>query len=868
MATFKPEPTVAVICPLDTELRAVLAVFDHLPQEGWGSDDKPYYHGLISKHSAVALSLPTARFGVVSAGRCAAWLENEFPSLQHRFLVGIAGGIPDKELDIRLGDVVIGTHICKYDSGKWVNGELRPRAALKEAPLKLLDAISMLKTLPQTSPDQLLGDQLVNMKKMDPKMVTQWTYPDAKNALDLLFEPGYACSNPSRVQCSCDPNKTVKRVTRQSKLPRVHYGLIASGDQVMKDDKRRDKLKDDFRDAVGMEVLAVEMEAAALDDLGYMVIRGICDYADSHKNKNWQGYAAATAAACFKAVLARIGTPNPDTSTRAPRAKSVDVGPSQPGSGYPYFHNPFGANPPHNSVSNGDNFPEAPVYRAVTHDPTLKSHSQSSRLEKPPSPLPSPSSTACFQSRSPRTSKSSFSNLGARSTTQPEHAHKPMSTSSSQEYKRDSSPHSTVSSLDIRSETKSANSVLQRRIGKWPLSKYCCKSSLEHQIESAEGHAAELKLFQEGISNEPLKTSRTIEIHDSSCDVNPFISWIPLDGIQVSVQLGQVHLEYSNCNAQKWDTVDGRGQYRCIYDDRNPNLSADFDFLDSESASEFANLMLLIDCALPGYRHLERFQTIAGICSIGSAPETANETSDQTQQGANIIINTEITHDNPGTRISSVFGLGSYLDYDFEISQGVIKITLGQLRKADYKTPTETSPIWPPHWVRSNRDGKPQELGYHESKSFDVRFREQNNNSSPWETFMMKITGWQPHSWQSVSKHGHDAQMMIWSRESNLKLLCKARVRKSRQKKWYSLDLSRDPARQGSFSIGHRFRHTLIFKQVLCSEGVCIDRSMTPQAAQGPQQNRISDEKFKFTDDSKARDFEAQIKKLMIHSNP
>jgi nucleoside phosphorylase len=37
-----------------------------------------------------------------------------------------------------------------------------------------------------------------------------------------------------------------------------------------------------------------------------LVIRGICDYADSHKNKKWQGYAAATAAACAKELLSVI----------------------------------------------------------------------------------------------------------------------------------------------------------------------------------------------------------------------------------------------------------------------------------------------------------------------------------------------------------------------------------------------------------------------------------------------------------------------------------------------------------------------------------------------------------------------------------
>jgi nucleoside phosphorylase len=46
------------------------------------------------------------------------------------------------------------------------------------------------------------------------------------------------------------------------------------------------------------------MEAAGLmDNFPCLVIRGICDYADSHKNKRWQAYAALAAAACAKELL-------------------------------------------------------------------------------------------------------------------------------------------------------------------------------------------------------------------------------------------------------------------------------------------------------------------------------------------------------------------------------------------------------------------------------------------------------------------------------------------------------------------------------------------------------------------------------------
>jgi nucleoside phosphorylase len=81
----------------------------------------------------------------------------------------------------------------------------------------------------------------------------------------------------------------------------IHYGLIGSANQVMKDGRRRDQLARD------LGIYCVEMEAAGLmNDFPCLVIRGICDYADSHKNKDWQGYAAAVAAAYAKELLSVV----------------------------------------------------------------------------------------------------------------------------------------------------------------------------------------------------------------------------------------------------------------------------------------------------------------------------------------------------------------------------------------------------------------------------------------------------------------------------------------------------------------------------------------------------------------------------------
>jgi len=69
----------------------------------------------------------------------------------------------------------------------------------------------------------------------------------------------------------------------------------------MKDADARDRL------AEKEGVLCFEMEAAGvMDRFPCVVIRGICDYSDTHKNDIWQGYAAATAAAYAKELLGVI----------------------------------------------------------------------------------------------------------------------------------------------------------------------------------------------------------------------------------------------------------------------------------------------------------------------------------------------------------------------------------------------------------------------------------------------------------------------------------------------------------------------------------------------------------------------------------
>lgn len=114
---------------------------------------------------------------------------------------------------------------------------------------------------------------------------------------DYLYKANYFHGEAADCQ-NCDVNQREKRADRISEIPYVHYGLIASGNAVMRSAELRDK----FRKA--RNVLCFEMEAAGLmNQFPCVVVRGICDYSDGHKNKLWQPYAAVVAAAYAKDFL-------------------------------------------------------------------------------------------------------------------------------------------------------------------------------------------------------------------------------------------------------------------------------------------------------------------------------------------------------------------------------------------------------------------------------------------------------------------------------------------------------------------------------------------------------------------------------------
>ncbi|KAH8797864.1 hypothetical protein F5884DRAFT_864219 [Xylogone sp. PMI_703] len=256
------------------------------------NDDNIYILGRVCAHNVVIACLPSGVYGTTSAATVAARLLTTFESIRFGLMVGIGGGVPSKSADIRLGDIVVSKPtrdfggVVQYDFGKTIEHGLFERTGILNLPPQiLLTAVARLQAT----------------ISMYPMMRAKFTYCGQEQ--DRLFESTYDHSKSEDTCDACDAGRLVTRSPRVGYDPVIHYGLIASGNQVMKHGYTRDKL------AQELGILCFEMEAAGLmNNFPCLVIRGICDYADSHKNKQWQEYAAATAAAYAKELLCVIPT--------------------------------------------------------------------------------------------------------------------------------------------------------------------------------------------------------------------------------------------------------------------------------------------------------------------------------------------------------------------------------------------------------------------------------------------------------------------------------------------------------------------------------------------------------------------------------
>ncbi|KAM6513998.1 hypothetical protein FALCPG4_015182 [Fusarium falciforme] len=298
--------TIGWISALSEELAAARVMLDQehegLPDQP-SNDDNSYVLGSIKQHNIVMPVLPD--YGISSATSAVKSMQSTFPNLRFILMVGIGGGIPSKQNDIRLGDVAVsepdgqGGGVIQYDLGREEKHQFLRVGLMNRPPKQLLSTIRKLRS------ELGLGATLSKIvkkaveKREDPE---DWIYPGTDQ--DMLFTADYPhLGDNDCEQCfaNAKPENLVNRRPRKQIHPRIHYGNIGSGNTVMKNALKRDEI------AKKENIICFEMEAAGLmNEVPCLVIRGISDYADSHKSGDWKQYAAVVATAYARRLLLEI----------------------------------------------------------------------------------------------------------------------------------------------------------------------------------------------------------------------------------------------------------------------------------------------------------------------------------------------------------------------------------------------------------------------------------------------------------------------------------------------------------------------------------------------------------------------------------
>ncbi|KAL4770839.1 putative kinesin light chain [Aspergillus nidulans var. acristatus] len=319
---------IAIICAHSLEAEAVEDLFDETydrlgkyygKQQG---DENAYINGRIGKHDVVLCYRPG--MGKGSAAVVASSLQVSYMGIELALVVGICGGAPQppKYQEIFLGDVIISDSVIEYDFGRQYPGGFQRKTGVKDILGRPGREIrTLLNGLRTKNALSELQDQTQQYLHVLQQRGQKWGHPGVS---DILFTASYVHkhyhhASPSMCSCfgsdlpdqictealekdcndlGCDKGQQIRcRETSEAIPPSIYIGPVVSANTVMKSGQHRDEV------VRKEKVIGFEMEAGVWDNVPCVMIKGVCDYADSHKDKLWQAYAAATGASVAKAIL-------------------------------------------------------------------------------------------------------------------------------------------------------------------------------------------------------------------------------------------------------------------------------------------------------------------------------------------------------------------------------------------------------------------------------------------------------------------------------------------------------------------------------------------------------------------------------------
>lgn len=296
MKTESINGTIGVITALPKEFAAMKCVLDSeiSSLQKPPNDNNDYAIGYINSLNGNQIMVVVALMketGTNNAASTATNLLRSFPDIDDIIVCGIAGGVPHHnkpEEHVRLGDIVVcdKNGVLQYDNIKETIDEIKIRDASSKPSAKLLGIVNLLKAeyelnnIPWKKYITKYSKKLRNSGRPD-------VSKDILNIMDItVIHP----MDSERIEND----------------PRVFHGPIASSNTLLKNERKRDFLRDSYG------VKAIEMEGSGIADgtwtlsKGYIIVRGIVDYCNSDKNDDWHNYAAISAASYSRSIIERM----------------------------------------------------------------------------------------------------------------------------------------------------------------------------------------------------------------------------------------------------------------------------------------------------------------------------------------------------------------------------------------------------------------------------------------------------------------------------------------------------------------------------------------------------------------------------------
>ncbi|KAH6866045.1 nucleoside phosphorylase domain-containing protein [Thelonectria olida] len=256
------------------------------------NNNNTYTFSRINRHYMAIRSLPDGQYSNNSTAGITRDMVRSFPNLRFALIVGIRGAAPTQERDIPLGDVIVSKPQGILRGVRVSDRQFQQTGQLNVPPQVLLGVLPEMQRRHNNlrKPNRTAK----HLKVIDNMPNYQHPAEDRLYRADYKHKGGKSCAD-------CKANRMEEHAPRNlSREVIIHYSIIASANSVIKNAKEKDQYSKDLE----LNVLCFKMEAGGLmNNFPCLVIPGICNYSDSHKNDKWHKYAALTAAAYARELL-------------------------------------------------------------------------------------------------------------------------------------------------------------------------------------------------------------------------------------------------------------------------------------------------------------------------------------------------------------------------------------------------------------------------------------------------------------------------------------------------------------------------------------------------------------------------------------